>query len=253
MARLPKWINEAKGMLTRILLPLLLGGLALPVLAEVPKQPRAPGIESGNYVWNEQTGEKVEILKLKGDVARGKVAYEICQGCHKPSGAGLPDGTYPQLAGQHATVLIKQMTDIRDGSRDNPKMFPFAGKHIVSLQEIADIAAYLERLEIPRDNGKGPGTAVDQGRAIFKKECAPCHGEQGQGDARKFYPMVASQHYLYMLRQMEQIRDGKRRNAHPKMVKVIKTHSEAELQALADYMSRLPALARSKPAPTAGK
>jgi cytochrome c553 len=61
--------------------------------------------------------------------------------------------------------------------------------------------------------------------------------------------MVAAQHYLYMLRQMEQIKDGKRRNAHPKMVKIIKAHSEPDLRALADYMSRLPAPQRPKSAP----
>jgi cytochrome c553 len=37
------------------------------------------------------------------------------------------------------------------------------------------------------------------------------------------------------------------------MVKVIKTHSEAELQALADYMSRLPAPSRAKPVAKPGK
>jgi cytochrome c553 len=221
-------------MLTRFLPTLLLALAAAAALAEVPKQPRAPGIEAGDYVWNEPKGEKVEILKLERDAAR--------------NGAGLSDGTYPQLAGQHATVLIKQMTDIRDGSRDNPKMFPFAGKHIVTLQEIADVAAYLEQLEMPQDNGKGPGTAVDKGKAIFGKDCARCHGAQGQGNARKFYPMVASQHYLYMLRQMEQIKGGKRRNAHPGMVRVVKTRSEEELQALADYMSRLPPPQRARPA-----
>lgn len=248
MPRTGPWIPEATRNMKPLLFSLLLVASAIPAHAEVPKQPRAPGIESSGYVWNEQTGEKVEILKLKGNVERGRVAYEVCQGCHKPSGAGLSDGTYPQLAGQHATVLIKQMTDIRDGSRDNPKMFPFAGKHIVNIQEIADIAAYLEQLEVPKDNGKGPGTNLDKGKAIFRKECATCHGEQGQGNGRKFYPMVASQHYLYMARQMEQIKDGKRRNAHPKMVKVIKTHSDAELQALADYMSRLAAPQRAKSA-----
>jgi cytochrome c553 len=235
-------------MMTRFLLPMVLAAAAMSAFAEVPRQPRAPGIESRGYIWNERTGEKVEILKLKGDPGTGRVAYEVCQGCHKPNGAGLSDGTYPQLAGQHATVLVKQMADIREGSRDNPKMFPFAGKHIVSTQEIADIAVYLEQLEVPEDNGKGPGTAIDLGRAIFRKECATCHGDKGQGDARKFYPMVAAQHYLYMLRQMEQIKEGNRRNAHPKMVKVIKTHSDAELQALADYMSRLPAPQRARPA-----
>ena len=56
----------------------------------------------------------------------GEEGYEICGACHLPSGAGRPDGTFPQLAGQHTTVLIKQMADIRAGLRDNPTMYPFA-------------------------------------------------------------------------------------------------------------------------------
>ena len=30
------------------------------------------------------------------------------------------------MAGQHSTVIIKQIADIRIGKRDNPKMYPFA-------------------------------------------------------------------------------------------------------------------------------
>lgn len=213
--------------------------LAQPVLAAVPQQPRAPGIESGGYVWNEQTGEKVEILKLKGNAGRGRNAYRVCQGCHKPNGAGLPDGTYPQLAGQHATVLIKQMADIREGRRENPKMYPFAGKHIVDLQEIADIAAYLRNMKIPRDNGKGPGTNLARGKELYVNDCQACHGENGEGNEKKFYPVLAGQHYRYMLRQLRDIRDGKRRNANPKMVRIVQGYTEADAEAVVDYMSTL--------------
>ena len=209
---------------------------ALPALAEVPQQPKSPGIESKGYVWNETAGEKAEILKLKGDAERGRNAYRVCQGCHKPSGAGLPDGTYPQLAGQHATVLIKQMAD---GRRENPKMFPFAGKHIIDMQEIADVAIYLQNMKIPHDNGKGPGTSLARGNALYKSDCQVCHGENGEGDEKKFYPVLAGQHYKYMLRQMVNIRDGKRGNANPKMVKVVKNYTDADMEAVVDYMSRL--------------
>ena len=37
--------------------------------------------------------------------------------------------------------------------------------------------------------------------------------------------MIAGQHYKYLLRQMTEIRDGKRRNANPDMVKVIKPYT----------------------------
>jgi hypothetical protein len=59
-------------------------------------------------------------------------------------GAGRPDGTFPQLAGQHTSVLIKQMADIRAGVRDNPTMYPFAAT-LTDPQELADVAAFIEQ------------------------------------------------------------------------------------------------------------
>ena len=38
--------------------------------------------------------------------------------------------------------------------------------------------------------------------------------------------MIAGQHYKYLLRQMTEIRDGKRRNANPDMVKIIKKYEQ---------------------------
>jgi cytochrome c553 len=218
---------------------IILGALAAPVIAAPPTPPVAPGIESKSYRWDKLTAEEAEALKLKGDPARGRVAYEVCQGCHKPDGSGLADGAYPQLAGQHATVLIKQMGDIRVGRRDNPKMYPFAGKHMINVQEIADIATYLQQLPIPKDNGRGPGTDLARGGELYRKDCVNCHGDRGEGDAGKFYPVLAGQHYLYMVRQVKEIRDAKRRNANPRMVKAVKGYTDAQIEAVSDYLSRL--------------
>ena len=66
-----------------------------------------------------------------------------------------------------------------------------------------------------------------------------CHGDYGEGSAEKFYPVLAGQHYKYMLRQITEIRDGVRRNANPDMVKVVKKYSDEDLAAVVDYMSRL--------------
>lgn len=225
--------------MNKTLLLLSLALLSANVVAAPPQQPKAEGIESPNYIWNADTGEKKEISRLKGNAERGKEAYQGCQGCHKPSGAGISDGTYPQLAGQHATVIIKQMADTREGRRDNPKMFPFAGKHVVTIQEIADIAVYLQNMKIPRDNGKGPGATLARGKDLYFKDCQTCHGENGEGNAAKFYPVLAGQHYKYLVREIRDIRDGKRRNANPKMVKVVKDYNDADAEAVADYMSRL--------------
>ncbi len=213
--------------------------IAAPVLAD-PVPPKKAGIEEKGYVWNAQEGEKIEALKLKGDVKRGEEAYEVCGACHLPSGAGRPDGTFPQLAGQHANVIIKQIADIRAGLRDNPTMYPFAVT-LSDAQELADVAAYIHTLCIPLDHGKGTGDAalLKEGADLYAKECVTCHGKNGEGDGQKFYPVLAGQHYKYLLRQVTNIRDGKRRNANPDMVKVVKKYSDRDLDAVVEYMASL--------------
>ena len=203
-------------------------------------QPKASGIEAPDYVWNAMQGEKYLALGAKGDVLRGEISYEVCQGCHRAGARGRPDGSYPRLAGQHTSVLIKQMTDVRAGRRDNPKMYPFANQHVIGPQDIADIAVYLQALPVTPDNGKGPGTDLEKGKALYGKDCETCHRMDGEGNSPKFFPRVSGQHYKYLLREGLFIRDGKRRNANPKMVEAVKAYSNADLEAVSDYMSRFP-------------
>jgi len=207
-----------------------------------PPAAKQSGIESKDYKWNAQEGEKIEALKLKGNAKEGKEGYEVCGACHLPSGAGRPDGTFPQLAGQHTTVLIKQMADIRAGLRDNPTMYPFA-KELTDAQELANVSAYIESLCIPVDHGKyeGPDAAkqIADGKAMYEKECIECHKANGEGVKEKFYPVLAGQHYKYLLRQMTEIRDGHRRNANPDMVTIIKKYDNAQLVAISAYQASL--------------
>lgn len=211
-------------------------------LAGGPPPAKQVGIESKDYKWNAQEGEKIEALKLKGNAKDGSEGYEICGACHLPSGAGRSDGTFPQLAGQHATVLIKQMADIRGGQRDNPTMYPFA-KELVDAQELANVAAYIESLCIPLDHGKYEGSdaaaQIATGKTMYEKECADCHKKSGEGDKAKFYPVIAGQHYKYLLRQMTDIREGKRRNANPDMVKIIKKYDDKQLVAISAYQASM--------------
>lgn len=220
------------------LLAVCSSSLVLAATAEV--QPHAPGIESADYIWNEMDSEKLQALRAKVNLQNGKIAFEVCQGCHRANALGREDGTYPRLAAQHDTVLIKQMSDIRAGRRDNPKMYPFVNEHVIAAQEIADIAGYLQSLPSPASNGRGPGADLETGKTIYEKRCASCHEKDGSGSAEKLYPRVNGQHFAYLLRQNLDIRDGVRRNSNPKMVRVIRQYSDDELKAVADYMSRLP-------------
>jgi cytochrome c553 len=226
------------------ILALALSLALVPVIgmAGGPPAAKQAGIESANYQWNAQEGEKIEALTLKGNAKEGKEGYEVCGACHLPSGAGRPDGTFPQLAGQHTTVLIKQMADIRAGLRDNPTMYPFA-KELTDAQELANVSAYIESLCIPAVHGmyEGPDAAaqIAEGKAMYEKECIECHKANGEGVKEKFYPVLAGQHYKYLLRQMTEIRDGHRRNANPDMVKIIKKYDNKQLIAISAYQASL--------------
>jgi len=195
--------------------------------------------------WMSKGGERDEALHLKPDHENGIEVFEVCAACHLTEGWGTKDGTFPQIAGQHQTVLVKQLADIREGNRDNPTMYPFAKpESIGGPQAMADVTHYISGLKMNPDNGKGEwaeGTPeYEHGKQLFKDNCVKCHGDRGQGNAEKFYPKIQGQHYKYMVRQFEWIRDGKRRNANPDMVKQIKEFSNDDMKKVINYVSRIP-------------
>ena len=184
--------------------------------------------------------ELSQAMALKGDVANGQKIFTICAACHTTESWGTDDGAYPQLAGQHPSVIIKQLADIRAGNRDNPEMYPLAKEDVIGgPQAIADVAAYIDTL--PMNPTPGTGKASDEARAekLFFTKCSGCHGVNGQGDAEKFYPRIHGQHYEYLLRQLKWIQTGKRRNADKVMMRKIKRMKPEDFELLADYVSRL--------------
>ncbi len=196
--------------------------------------------KKGVSVWNQMNEEQKTALTAKPDLENGMDVYEVCAACHLPEGWGMENGTFPQLAGQPRSVLIKQLADIRARNRDNPTMYPFAlPSSIGDAQALADVTAYIATLPMNPKNGVGEGNDLKHGEKLFKENCVKCHGEKGEGNAEKFYPRIQAQHYKYMLRQFEWIRDGKRRNANPDMVKQIKGFTDKDMKAVIDYASRL--------------
>ena len=224
----------------RLLTLIAFAGIAMQTAqAEIPQQPHAPGIESKDYRWDQPSKELTRALNTKGDPKKGAILYEDCRGCHKANAVGRPDAGYPQLAGQHVSVLIKQMIDVRSGKRDNPRMHPFIESSVVAAKDVPNIAAYLNSLPLPTNNRKGDGKNLERGKTLYVKDCEACHGEIGEGDAKKFYPRVTGQHYPYLYRESLDIRDMQRRNANTKMVKALKNYTDEDIEAVSDYISRL--------------
>jgi len=180
------------------------------------------------------------VLALTPNLENGREVYLTCAVCHRPEGWGSVDGSYPQIAGQINTVIIKQLADIRARNRDNPLMYPFSVSRILGgSQNVADVAAYVANLPMNPRNGVGPGVDLALGEQLYKDNCVKCHGDAGQGDVKDHMPAVAGQHYRYLMRQFDMIRTGRRKNADEKMVKQINGFSQRDQSAVLDYTSRL--------------
>lgn len=186
-------------------------------------------------------GDLAATLALPGDLERGKAAYAECQSCHRADASGRAKFDVPRLSGQHASVLIKQLMDIRSGLRLNPQMADYMLDSGLTLQDFADVAAYLQSLPVASGIAQGPPELVARGQALYAANCAVCHGEHGEGRAELFYPMLASQHYSYLLRELDLIVSGQRGNSNPAMPPILKTLSEDDKRALAAYLAQLPA------------
>ena len=92
-----------------------------------------------------------KLVVRGGELFRGGKLAEgmpACTGCHSPNGAGLDAAGYPQLGGQHATYIAKQLTDFREGNRTNDGdsriMRSIAAK--LSNKDIEAVSSFIQGL-----------------------------------------------------------------------------------------------------------
>ena len=79
-----------------------------------------------------------------GDAEAGKTKSAMCAACHGANGVS-PTDFWPNLAGQKAGYLAKQLKDFKAGNRADPSMAPMAAN--LTDQDIEDLAAYYAGLE----------------------------------------------------------------------------------------------------------
>lgn len=172
------------------------------------------------------------------DLVTGKDINGVCAGCHGEFGQGGKNGEYPRIAGMPRPYLFKQVKLFQRNTRPNLPMLEHVHERQLSDQEILDISAFLEKIELPTRlppvDENAPGFNAYQrlldskkimqiaayegdqanGERLYRKECRSCHGKDGWGDPQKAVPQLAGQYTEYLLRQIA------------KFIKKIRIHDE---------------------------
>lgn len=89
-----------------------------------------------------------EELARKGEklYRGGDTQYDIsaCMSCHGPTGEGIPV-RFPNLSGQNAPYIEKQLRAFKDGTRSNEVMNPIA--FLLSYEQIKGLSLYVQGLK----------------------------------------------------------------------------------------------------------
>lgn len=186
--------------------------------------------------------EFVDAAKLEPDLARGATLFETCAACHGPDGNGTSDGEVPAIAGQHGSVLLKQLIDFRHEQRLDPRMRHFSDiQHLPGAQDLTDVAAHVANLPRfpPTATSIGDGASIGEGASVYFRACERCHGPLGQGSLLLRRPRLAGQHYAYLLKQLQDTAARRRPGMDSAHVARLQNLSDAQLRGVADYLARL--------------
>ena len=169
-------------------------------------------------------------------------AATVCAACHGAGGRS-PAPAFPNLAGQQAEYLQKQLDDFAKGRRTNEVMSAALAQ--VARSDFPMLVAYYAA-EPPSPGGVGDAALAAAGRMIFEEgdwpagvpPCRSCHGERGAGSER--YPRLAGQSPEYTLQQLADFKAGTRRNDPGRVMREIAGHlGEVQMKALAEYLAGL--------------
>lgn len=184
-------------------------------------------------------------LHAAGDLALGKEKAAVCIACHGTNGVSI-NKDWPNLAGQHASYLVKQLKDFKAGTeRNNPVMTGIIAN--LNENDFADIAAFYASLPIPT----APASSIKLqklGESLYRNgdfkrhvaACIACHGPDGQGNAQAGFPSLVGQNASYLVLQMQAFKSGQRHNDLNGIMRTTSSKmTEEEMQAVAEYLGTI--------------
>lgn len=168
----------------------------------------------------------------------------LCAACHGVQGISA-DPQWPNLAGQHASYLIKQLHDFKTGTTRNAATMTAI---LASLndQDIAELSIFYSKMPLPA--GQTPEKFLKRGELLYRggdftkhiSACIACHGPKGTGNAQAGFPVLTGQHAAYTVQQLQAFKDNKRANDLNSIMRDLSSHmSQEDMEAVAYYIQGL--------------
>lgn len=172
-------------------------------------------------------------------IGRGATLAQRCAICHGPIGISRADS--PNLAGQYAAVIYKELSDFRSGARSNAVMTPFATN--LTDEEIADLSAYYGYL--PRLPAYHPTPQLPKPRIVISgapmRGIAPCGSCHGSLDNKVGSPWLEGQSEAYLKAQLQAFASGRRTNdISQQMRNIARAMTPREIDEAAAYYASQP-------------
>ncbi|MDA8361236.1 MAG: c-type cytochrome [Gammaproteobacteria bacterium] len=170
-----------------------------------------------------------------------------CSACHGPTGVSFVP-TFPDLAGQGAPYLIKQINDFRNHTRADPqaKSIMWGMAAAIPANKITEIADYFASQKGAPGAPQNP-KLVAAGRALYLggiastqlPACAACHGSSGLG-VEPLFPRLAGQHQAYVVSQLQYFKAKQRTNDPLQIMQTVAGKLSAkDMQELAAFIRTL--------------
>ena len=162
-------------------------------------------------------------------------SVQLCATCHGPDGNST-NPQVPSIAAQPALFLETQLVLFREELRKSEQMLPVV--KAMKDAEIVRLAAHFSRLpakamEAGKPDPKLMKVAVQKAKAL---RCGICHLSDFRGQNQ--IPRLAGQREAYLEAEMRAYRDGKRAGGDTIMAAALYGVSDADIKALAHFLSR---------------
>jgi cytochrome c553 len=168
------------------------------------------------------------------DTGHGATLALRCTPCHGPTGISYANS--PNLAGQYAGAIYKQLRDYATGVRTNAVMNPTA--QALTDTQMRQIAAYYAALPKPAESHLTalPPPIVRWGAPM--RNVAPCGSCHGSIDHTLASPWLNGEPAAYLVAQLQAFQTGARTNdINGQMRAMVRGMTADEIAAAAAYYS----------------